>query len=278
MLFDTHCHLDVDAFDGDRQDVYERAHAAGVTCFVNPGYDIASSQRALAMAATHDDVYAAIGIHPNDISGFDSVMLDTLKSLVKAGRVVAIGEIGLDYYWNRSPKDEQCTAFTAQLTFAAEMDLPVIIHCRDAYDVTLDILQRHQGKMRIVLHTFAGSTSQAERALKMGCYLGIGGPVTFKNAATLRSIVAKMPSNRILIETDAPYLAPHPHRGKRNEPAYLALTAARIAEVRNIDFEQLACTTHENACTFFGLTLKTQSNQITEEHRNGSQGHTNTDE
>ncbi|HEY3289491.1 MAG TPA: TatD family hydrolase [Anaerolineae bacterium] len=278
MLFDTHCHLDVEEFISDWQDVYQRAHHAGVTRFINPAYDVDSSKRAVSLAQQQSDIYSAAGIHPNNIIGFNQDMLDVIRRLAKSDRVVAIGEIGLDYHWNTRPKAEQIDAFTTQLALADEFELPAIIHCRDAYDDILDILERHQPKLKVVLHAFGGSSSQAEQALKMGCYLGIGGPVTFKNASALRTIVAEMPANRILIETDAPYLAPHPHRGKRNEPAYLALTAARIAEVRNMDLEQLAHLTYENACSFFGLTLQTRSNPSNEGHRYGSQGHNNADE
>ncbi len=254
MLFDTHCHLDVESFDSDRASVFERAYAAHVTRFLNPAYDIASSRRAVTMATTHPDVTAAVGIHPNDIGELNATSLAELHSLAQSNRVAAIGEIGLDYYWNKFPKEVQSTAFIQQLELAVRLGLPVIIHCRDAYDDTLDILGQYASRVKVLLHSFAGAPRHAERALTFGFYFGIGGPVTFKNATTLRAIVSQIPLERMVLETDAPYLAPHPHRGKRNEPAYLLLTATRVSEIRGIGLDELADITTANACALFGLT------------------------
>jgi TatD DNase family protein len=254
MLFDTHCHLDVETFDTDRESVFERARTVLVTRFLNPAYDIASSHRAVVMADASPEVVAAIGIHPNDIGELNTTTIAELHTLAQSPKVVAIGEIGLDFYWNKFSKHEQSVAFIKQLELAAQLGLPTIIHCRDAYDDTLNILEQHASKVKVLLHSFAGSPSHADRALALGYYLAIGGPVTYKNATLLRTIVSDMPLERMVLETDSPYLAPHPHRGKRNEPAYLHLTATRVAEIRGLSIEDLANITTANACTLFGLT------------------------
>ena len=254
MLFDTHCHLDVEVFDVDRESVFERAHAAHVTRFLNPAFDITSSHRAVAMAKAHPEVVAAIGIHPNDINDLNDAVLVELETLAHDPKVIAIGEIGLDYYWNKHPKQDQQSAFKLQLRLAQHLKLPVIIHCRDAYDDTLDILEHDFGDSKVLLHAFAGTAGQADRALELGYHLGIGGPITFKTATTLRTIASDVALERIVLETDSPYLAPHPHRGKRNEPAYLYLTATRLADMRGISLKELARLTTINACALFGLT------------------------
>jgi TatD DNase family protein len=256
MLFDTHCHLDADAFDPDRAEVLARARAAGVSRFLNPAYDHDSSRRAVTLAAQHTEVYAAIGIHPNDVTALDGDGLRLLQVLACQPKVVAIGEIGLDYYWNTFPRERQQAGFKQQLHLAQELDLPVIIHCRDAYDDTLSILERSTlPGSRVLLHSFAGNGADAARAVANGYMLGIGGPVTFKKAESLREVVQEAPLDQLVLETDAPYLAPHPHRGKRNEPAYLRLTAEKVAELRRLPLEELARATTTSASRFFGLTL-----------------------
>ncbi|MCL5999841.1 MAG: TatD family hydrolase [Chloroflexi bacterium] len=254
MLFDTHCHLDVAAFDADREEVFARAQAAGVTHFLNPAYDLDSSRRAVALAGQHTEVYAAVGVHPNDLAALESDGLAQLRMLATQPKVVAIGEVGLDYYWNTFSHERQQAAFEQQLALAQELDLSVIVHCRDAYDDTLDILERFPAG-RVLLHSFAGNGGHAERALARGYSLGISGPVTFKKADTLREIVRDAPLERLLLETDAPYLAPHPRRGQRNEPGLLTLTAQKVAEIRALPMDELAQATSANAYRFFGLTL-----------------------
>jgi TatD DNase family protein len=254
MLFDTHCHLDVEAFAPDREDIIARARVAGVTQFVNPAYDLESSQRATALAQTHADLYAAVGIHPNDIGALDDKQLSALQGLAQSPKVVAIGEIGLDYHWNTFPPARQKDAFKAQLRMAQALNLPVIIHCRDAYDDTLALLERHAPTRGVLLHSFAGSTEQAQEAQARGYILGIGGPLTYKNAHALRLIVSNTLPQHIVLETDAPYLSPQPHRGRRNEPAYLLLVAERLAALWGQRIEEVAAITTATARRFFRLT------------------------
>ena len=254
MLFDTHCHLDVEAFDVDREDVFSRAIASQVTRYLNPAYDMTSSRRSIVMAETHPEVVSAVGIHPNDIGELDDATLLDLHGLAEHSATVAIGEIGLDYYWDKYPRVDQKNAFIRQLELAVQVKLPVIIHCRDAYEDTLDILEGYSSRISMLLHAFSGPQNIADRALSLGCYLGIGGPVTYKNSVTLRTIVSNVPLNRFVLETDSPYLAPHPQRGKRNEPAYLHHTAKRVSEILEITIEELSYLTTLNACNLFGLT------------------------
>ncbi|HEY3341366.1 MAG TPA: TatD family hydrolase [Anaerolineae bacterium] len=254
MFFDTHCHLDVHEFDVDRAAVLERAAAARVTRILNPAYDIESSRRALTLAQQNDHVIAAVGIHPDNLAAMNEESLAQLWILAKQPKVVAIGEIGLDYHWNTFSHEIQHAWFVQQLNMAQQLNLPVIIHCREGYDDMLDILSTVQPRVGILLHSFAGDIAQAERALKMGCMFGIGGPVTYKNADELRRVVAQTPLERTVLETDAPYLPPHPYRGKRNEPGFLPLTADRLAALHNMSIEEVAHTTTANAIRFFGLT------------------------
>jgi TatD DNase family protein len=254
MLIDTHCHLDIPAFDTDREEVIERARDASVCLFLNPAFDMASSRRAVALANSREDIFAAVGIHPNDLAGLSTESIEELKKLAGMKRVVAIGEIGLDYYWNTFPRETQIKGFEQQLELAVVLGLPVIIHCREAYDDTLDILKRRLNGSAVIMHSFAGTPRQATRALSLGFYLGIGGPLTFKNAVMLRSIVREAPLDHLILETDAPYLAPHPFRGKRNEPSYLVHTARMVAEVHEIVTEEVAYTTTVTAKMLFGLT------------------------
>jgi TatD DNase family protein len=228
-VIDTHAHLDFPRFDADRQAVIERAHAAGVAAMVNVGVDVASSRRAVALAGKHSSIYAAVGMHPHDAKKLDGASLAELRELAQGPEVVAIGEIGLDYYRNLSPQDVQRRAFRAQLAWAAKLGKPVIIHDRDAHDEVMDMLadwapglDRSPLAGRLgVLHTFSGDMAMAERAIDLGFYISISGPVTYKSARQLPEIVRTLPLDRLLVETDCPFLAPHPHRGKRNEPAYV---------------------------------------------------------
>ena len=236
-LIDTHCHLDFAQFDPDRDAVVERAVAAGVAVLINPGADLESSRRAVALAARCDRVFAAVGVHPHSATTLDDVVLDELRQLATQERVVAIGEIGLDYYRDLSPRDAQQSALTKQLELAADLGLPVIIHQRDAATDLMEALRRWRGLAVEppigVLHAFSGDLQMALDAVQMGFCIGVAGPVTFQNARQLPEIVAQLSAGCLVIETDAPYLSPHPHRGQRNEPAYLPLIARRVAELRN---------------------------------------------
>ncbi len=253
MYVDTHCHLDFHHFDADRDAVLRRALDAGVTVIVNPATDLESSRRAIDLAERTPGVYAQAGVHPNDSGTFDANTIAELRELAVHPSVVAIGEIGLDYYWERVAHDVQQAAFQAQLELAAELDLPVVIHCRDAHADVRDILrkwvpgaQKQRGAHAIlgVLHAYSGDLAMAQEAFDWNMVLSLGGPVTFRNARQLRDLVACLPLERLMLETDAPYLTPHPHRGQRNEPAYIPLIAQNLAELLETD---LAIVAHRTA-------------------------------
>lgn len=225
----------------------ERARQAGVELIIVPGVDLPSSRQAVALAQQHAEVVAAVGVHPHDAKTLDAATLNELRELARQPRVIAIGEIGLDYYRDLSPRDVQRRAFEAQLELAAELGLPVIVHDRDAHADILAILHSTAG----VLHSFSGDVAMAERVLELGFYLGISGPVTYPNAARLRAVVEAAPLERLLIETDAPYLAPQAHRGQRNEPAYVRYVAEAIAVIKSRTVEQVIEQTTRNAyCVF----------------------------
>ncbi len=270
VLVDTHCHLNFDRFDEDRPLVLERAAAAGVRWVLNPAIDFETSRAILALAEQHEMLYAAIGVHPNDADHLSRDWVEQLRSLAQFKKVAAIGEIGLDYYWDRTPTAVQKEIFQQQLELAAELDLPVIIHCRDktpqernAMQDTLTIISawqrgliNHNPKLASrpgVLHSFSGDLSEALKAISSEFMIGVAGPVTFKKAENLQRVAAEIPEDYLLIETDAPFLTPHPHRGERNEPAYVRYIAEKIAELRQSDVNQVAHITTMNAeRLFFG--------------------------
>lgn len=259
FVIDTHAHLDFDDFDADRAQVLQRAEQAGVRCIINPGADIESSRRAVRLAKTHKHIYAAVGIHPHDAKTVDQEALRELRRLAKHPKVVAIGEIGLDYYRNLSPREVQRQAFRYQLELAAELGLPIIVHDRDAHDDIVAILQEWKNAgdaLSGVFHAFSGDQALARRLMAMGFYIGIAGPVTFQNARRLAALVKMLPLDRLLIETDCPYLTPHPYRGQRNEPAYVRLVADKVAELKELDSDDVACQTSHNACEVFGIDIE----------------------
>jgi len=249
MFIDTHCHLDFHQFDADRGDVLQRAVDAGVMVIVNPATDLDSSRRAIELAERHPGVYAQVGVHPNDAASFDQNTLAELHDLAQHPKVVAIGEIGLDYYWERVPHDQQQAAFQAQLELAGELNLPVVIHCRDAHADIRDILrkwvpgaqiQRGEDAILGVLHAYSGDLDMAQEAFGWNMVLSLGGPITFRNARQLHALVAQFPPDRLMLETDAPFLTPHPHRGQRNEPAYIPLIAQSMADLLDLDVDVVA--------------------------------------
>jgi TatD DNase family protein len=250
-LVDTHCHLDWNKFDPDRDQVVQRAIEAGVTRMITIGVDIPSSQRAIELAEKYPAVYAAIGVHPNDCGDFSKNALNQVRSLARHAKVVAIGEIGLDYYWQKTAKDQQARAFEMQLDLAAEVQKPVIIHNREA---TADVMRMLSQRRNIgVLHSFFESIGVAQQAIGLGYSIGFTGPITFKKADREREVAQEVPIDRILIETDAPFLTPEPHRGKRNEPAYVKHVAEMIAQVKGLTFDEVARQTTLNAEKLFGL-------------------------
>lgn len=259
-MIDTHCHLNFDSYDDDRDAVISRAAAAGVTRVINPAVDLDTSRAAIDLARDHAAVYAAVGIHPNDTATFSGADIEMLAALANAPKVIAIGEIGLDYYWDKSPTAMQFRAFEAQLELAQRLELPVIIHNRDASEDTMRILETWAHglpdtmKARPgVMHSFSGSQAIAERALAAGFYLGFTGPITFKKADETRSIAAHVPLERLLVETDGPFLTPIPYRGKRNEPAYIPYIVERLAALHLKPADEMARITTENAERLFGL-------------------------
>lgn len=261
MLIDSHAHLDSSDFDADRRQAVERAGAEGVRLIVNPGADLPSSRKAVELAAHNWDgveIYAAVGVHPHDAGTLDAGALDELRRLAQDGpKVVAVGEIGLDYYRDLSPRSQQRRAFESQLALAQELRLPVIVHDRDAHDDLIAILEAWlKGAPEppgVVLHCFSGDVALAEKSLALGFYLGVGGPVTYRNARKLPEVVQAAPLERLLLETDCPYLPPHPHRGKRNEPAYVALVAEEVARIKGKPVEEVAAVTTANVQKFFKL-------------------------
>lgn len=279
-LTDTHCHLDLDRFDSDREAVLERAAQAGVTHILIPGLNVDSSRTVIRLAKSHAMLHAAIGVHPTEAMSWNQETRIELKALAcgksgtsGASKVLAIGEIGLDYYWDSAPQDMQRDVLRKQLDLSAELGLPVILHMREAGDAAqgacaLDLLQileewcarLRSGKNLLadrpgVLHSFSGSLETAQAAMHLGFYIGVTGPVTFNNAARLQAIVAALPLERILLETDAPFQSPHPNRGKRNEPAFVRLTADKIALLHDCSFEKVAATTSENAGRLFAWEI-----------------------
>lgn len=247
-LFDSHCHVDEPRFDGDRELVHHRMLEAGVTRYAVIGSDMASSRHAADYAAAHEGCFAAVGIHPHEASGYREGDLDLLAEWVREEKVVAIGEIGLDYYYDHSPRDAQRQVCELQMELAYRLDMPVVYHVRDAHQDMIDLMKKHREHLSGgIIHCFSGSWEIAKEYLKLGYYISFAGPVTFKKAPKLQEAAVNVPIDRLLIETDSPYLAPEPVRGRRNEPANVRHVAEKLAALRGISLEELAAATTENA-------------------------------
>ena len=267
-LVDSHVHLDAKQFDGDRAAVLRRACDAGVRLMVIPGVDVDHCHKALALAQAHAELYVAVGIHPNETGDFDDAILATVEELAAHPKVVALGEIGLDYHWQRVPHADQWAAFEAQLALAARLGLPVIIHNREANADVAAILSAWVAGTDFatsalarrpytgVMHAFSGDLALAQAAYGWNFVLSLGGPVTFTNAKALHALVPQLARQRLLLETDAPYLTPHPHRGQRNEPAYVALVCAQLAALYGVTPARMAWESSRLALEFFGLTAR----------------------
>ena len=253
MLIDTHTHLDDTRYDPDREATIERARQAGVGAFVTIGCDLATSRAAVTLANRHPDIYASIGVHPHEVRHIGDGWYDELRRLAEHKKVVAYGEIGLDYHYNHSPPKEQRERFREQLQLARDLRLPVIIHTREAQEDTISILKEERAsEVGGVFHCFSGDAWLAKDALDLGFYLSFSGILTFTNAKMLREIAQQTPLDRVLIETDCPYLAPVPHRGKRNEPAFVAQVARQLAEIHpGLSLERIEQATTENAQRLF---------------------------
>lgn len=261
MLIDTHCHLDFRAFDPDRSETVRRAKEAGVQMILNPSIDLENSMAIVEQVANEPGLYAAIGVHPNSSTTWTSETAARLRQLAADPKVVAIGEIGLDYHHQDAPADVQKKALTAQLELAQELELPVIVHNRQSSEDVLAILLEWQaGLVRAdspladrpgVLHSYSGDQAMAEKAIAAGYFIGFTGPLTFKNAPDLQALAKELPLEKILVETDSPFLTPHPYRGQRNEPARVVLVAEKLAEIKELSFDEVAATTTANAQRLF---------------------------
>ncbi|TVX95777.1 TatD family hydrolase [Cohnella terricola] len=255
MLIDTHAHLDSSKFDNDREEMIARALEAGIDTIVNIGFNRETIPTTMALAEKYPFIYAAVGWHPTDAVDMKlEEDLAWIERLCAHPKVVAIGEIGLDYYWDTSPKDIQHTVFREQIRLARRLNKPIVIHNRDAHEDVLRLLKEEKAEETGgIMHCFSGSWETAKKCLDMNFYISFGGPVTFKNARVPKEVMERVPLDRLLLETDAPYLTPHPHRGKRNESAYVRLVAETAAEIKGFSLEEIGKITSENARRCLGI-------------------------
>ncbi len=268
VLIDTHCHLDMEAFEEDRAEVLKRAGEAGIQYIINVGADRRGNIRGLEISGQYPNVYSAVGIHPHDAKIFDASLFRELKGWAENPKAVAIGEIGLDYHYLHSPKGVQVEVFRKQAALAGSLGLPIIVHSREATKDTLRVLQDEVQDTPGVLHCFSGDIDMAKQAMELGFYISIAGPVTFKKAKKLREVVKFVPDEFLLVETDAPYLSPEPHRGKRNEPSYLGHTAGVVADIRGVNIADLARITTHNAKRLFKIGEISEKGEIAYRIRN----------
>lgn len=254
MLFDTHVHLNADQFEEDVVEVINRAKENGIEWMTVVGFDRPTIKKAMKLAETYEFIYASVGWHPVDAIDMTEEDLSWIEELASHPKVVAIGEMGLDYYWDKSPKEVQKEVFRKQIQLAKRVDLPIVIHNRDATQDVVDILrEENASEVGGIMHCYGGSVEIAKECIDMNFMISLGGPVTFKNAKKPKEVAAEIPLEHLLIETDAPFLAPHPHRGKRNEPAYVKLVAEQIAELKGITVEEVGNKTTENAKKIFKI-------------------------
>lgn len=254
MLIDSHAHLDDERFDRDRDELIKSLGKNGISTVINIGADLPSSIKSVKLSEQYDNIYAAVGVHPHSASEMDEGTIEVLKAFSSREKVVAIGEIGLDYYYDNSPRDVQRIWFRRQMKLAKEVNLPIVVHSREANQETFDMIKAESdGKLTGVIHCYSGSVELMKEYIKLGYYISLGGPVTFKNAKTPKEVAKVVPIDRLLVETDSPYLTPEPHRGKRNEPLYVRHVAAMIAELRGMTIEELARATSENTKRLFNL-------------------------
>lgn len=254
MFIDTHVHLNADQYETDVEEVIERALAAGVSKMVVVGFDHKTIKKAMELTERYPFIYAVVGWHPVDAIDCTEEDLKWIESLAAHPKVVGIGETGLDYHWDKSPKDIQQEVFRKQIQLAKKVKLPIIIHNRDATGDVVRILQEEEAKeVGGIMHCFSGSVETARQCIDMNFLISLGGPVTFKNAKMPKQVAADIPLEKLLIETDAPYLAPHPYRGKRNEPAYVPLVAEEIASIKELSIEEVASMTTKNALALFKI-------------------------
>lgn len=254
MLFDTHCHVHDEAYNGDRDDVIQRAFQSGVQYMMFPGTDIPTSAAAVELARRYDGVYAAVGIHPEEAAEItDEAFAQIRYWITHEPKVVALGEVGLDYHWPEPSREIQKKVFIEQVKMAVELDIPIDIHDREAHGDMMDILHTYGKGIRGVFHCYSGSLEMAQELMKMGFYFGFTGTTVFPNSKKVKRLAAELPLERILIETDSPYLTPPPYRGKRNEPRYVQYVAAEIARLRNMETSEVARITLENGKRIFQI-------------------------
>ena len=256
MLIDSHAHLDMKQFDLDRDQVIDRAVSADVKYIITVGTDIISSRNAVKLATRYPSIFATAGIHPHNADNANKDDLEHIALIAQHEKIIAIGEIGLDFFRNRSARKRQIEVFTQQLAIATSLNLPVVIHDREAHTETVNILSSFKRDgVHGMIHCFSGDYKLAKTFINMGYYISIPGTVTFNNANQTQDVVRRVPLNRLLLETDAPFLAPLPHRGKRNEPSYIIHTAQKIAKLRGISFEEISYQTSKNVCQLFNLSF-----------------------
>jgi len=253
MIFDSHAHYDDAQFDEDRTELLLSMEANGVGTIVNVGSTLSSCTKVVELAKEYPNVYAAVGVHPDEVGDLNEDTFAFVKEQCQKEKVVAVGEIGLDYYWDNESHEVQKEWFVRQLDMARELDLPVVIHSREAAADTLEIMKEYAQGLRGVIHCFSYSVEMAREYVKMGFYIGVGGVVTFKNGRKLKEVVEEIPLEKVLIETDSPYLAPVPYRGKRNNSSYLSYVAEEIARIKGITVEEVISTTEANAKELFGI-------------------------
>ena len=253
MIFDTHAHYDDEQFDTDREELLKSMEAGGVGLIVNAGSTIRSWDAIVRLTEDYDFIYGSVGVHPDEAGILDEQNFARMRALLDLEKIVAVGEIGLDYYWDKESHDLQKKWFVRQLELAREKDMPVMIHSREAAADTMEIMKEHAQGMNAVIHCYSYSVEMAREYVKMGYYIGVGGVVTFKNAKKLKQVVESIPLESIVLETDCPYLAPVPYRGKRNCSLYLPYVAEEIAEIKGVTAEEVVRQTEENARKLYRL-------------------------
>ncbi len=256
MIVDTHCHLHMDYYDHDREQVIKRMEEEGCPFALTVGIDVEDSVKAVELAHKYPFLWASVGIHPHDASKMDEDAIEKLRKLAGDEKVLSIGECGLDFYRNLSPREKQFEAFEAQLELASELGMPVVIHTRDAHKETLEVLKRFAGKVRGVIHCFSGGRAEAKKYLELGFFISMAGHVTYPKNQELKEVARYVPADRLLIETDAPFLTPVPLRGKRNEPTFVKYTAMLIAQLRNTSYEELLAKVLENVKGLWGVDVR----------------------
>ena len=254
MLLDSHAHLDDKRFDDDRDHIIRNLKSNGVELVINIGADIPSSVKGVSLSEEYENIYATVGVHPHDAKDVDETTIELLRALAKKDKVVGIGEIGLDYHYDNSPRDVQRKWFREQIKLAKELKLPIVVHEREASEDVYNILKEESDEnLTGVIHCFSGSLEMAREYIKMGFYISFAGPVTFKNAKKPKEVASEIPLDKILIETDSPYLTPEPYRGKRNDPTYVRYVAETIARLKDISYEEIVEATSKNAKKLFGI-------------------------